>query len=207
MNRVMAFWRAFAAVVAVCACLPVWAKTPSSAFRALTADGVQLIYQATDGKPCCGQVSALAELKNTGDERADDLVVEARFLGAAGQLIDASTESLFGVSIAPGETAAVRVDTRAMRPQANYASAQVRVIDARFQTPAEGDQRSAGKVVLDLLVSWGPMILLLAVWLWIVRRYSANYQKRYAELIEEQNGLLKRQVAALEALTASASKN
>ena len=190
-------------ILGACVWLPMAAQASTDLSR-LSVEGVQLIYQAAEGKPCCGQVSALAELKNASDLRVSDLVVEARFLDASGKLMDASTEALYGVSIAPNEKAAVRVDTRAMRPPSSYASAEMRVVDASMVRPEPLDSRH--NVAWNLLVSWGPMALLLAVWLWIARRYSVGYQKRYAELIEEQNQLLKRQVAALEAWTASAAK-
>ncbi len=192
-------------ILGACTWPPVAAQV-SADISSIAVEGVQLIYQTAEGKPCCGQVSALAELKNASDVRVSDLVVEARFLDAAGKLIDASTEAMYGVSIAPNEKAAVRVDTKAMRPQSSYASAEVRVVDASMARP---EPRNAGNSVWwNLLVSWGPLAFLLAVWLWIVRKYSVNYQKRYAELMNEQNELLKRQVAALEAWTAStASKD
>ncbi len=51
-------------------------------------------------------------------------------------------------------------------------------------------------------MAWGPMLLLIVVWLLLARKASSkgSFQERMLAGMQEQNALLGRQVSALEAI-------
>ena len=187
-QSLMTLLLAFAATVAL-------AETGRDPLSQVEVGPVQFSYQGN--RECCGQVTALAELTNKATTRVSDLVVEVRYLDAQGRMVDATTQSLYGVRIAPGATAAVQVESAAAQPRTSYATAQLRIVDLVFPQSQSDSKRSFW---IEMLFSWGPMLLLIGVWVFLMRRYSVDYQKRYAELMAEQNQWMARQVAALEAL-------
>jgi ATP-dependent Zn protease len=60
-----------------------------------------------------------------------------------------------------------------------------------------------GYHVVDILINWFPMLLLVGVWIFFLRRMGAagvlsNYQKNYLELARRQAESLERIAALLE---------
>ena len=54
-------------------------------------------------------------------------------------------------------------------------------------------------ILIQLFMSWGPILMLIGVWLWLIKRSNAsNYQNRLIDLMKEQNQTLERQAAAIE---------
>ena len=41
------------------------------------------------------------------------------------------------------------------------------------------------RTVIDVLISWGPMILLIAVWIYFIRRSGAMNQRAYMDAANE----------------------
>jgi len=79
-----------------------------------------------------------------------------------------------------------RVREPASKEAGAYATQSVRVVDAdvrwvRSQEPAHG-------VLVDLLLSWAPMILLIGVWVYFMRKQSGqkSVQARMLVLMEKQ---------------------
>jgi ATP-dependent Zn protease len=57
---------------------------------------------------------------------------------------------------------------------------------------------------VSVLINWFPMLLLIAVWIWVMKRwlggknYASKFQRDYMDRMTEQNKLLERIATALE---------
>jgi ATP-dependent Zn protease len=153
-------------------------------------------------------VTVIGELKNTTTEKIDNLILEAKLTDSSGKVIDVLSESMYGLVVPPGEQVSFRLQGAAATTQATYASAKVRVVSAeghsRSNKQSSGESKSH---FAELAVSWGPMILLVLVWVFLARKYSGkgSNQDKMLTAINEQNALLTRQSAAVEAIASALS--
>lgn len=158
----------------------------------------------SEEESCCGTLTILGKATNTGRRKLDHAVFEARFFDASGKLIDAFNDSTFNLGLLPGQEIMVRVMDRARHNASHYASAQIRLVSDRFEDikplSYSADNRSiAMNIMWQLLINWGPMLLLIGAWIWMIRRSNTfNYQKQWLELVKEQNQSMERQATALE---------
>ena len=155
-------------------------------------------------------VTVIGQLKNTTGEKIDNLVLEARLTDANGKVIDVLSESMYGLVVPPGEQVAFRLQGAAATTHATYANAQVRVVSAESHAKEQRQSSSERKNHLkELAISWGPMLLLILVWVLLARKYSGkgSNQDKMLNAINEQNALLTRQSAAVEAIAAALNSN
>ena len=153
-------------------------------------------------------VTVIGELKNTTTEKIDNLILEAKLTDSSGKLIDVLSESMYGLVVPPGEQVSFRLQGAAATTQATYANAQVRVVSAEGHSKSNKQSSGESKShFAELAVSWGPMILLVLVWVFLARKYSGkgSNQDKMLTAINEQNALLTRQSAAVEAIAAALS--
>lgn len=178
----------------------VWAQAPD--FSAIVIKDAEFSYLSAQGDAaCCGRLSALGKVVNTSGEKLEDPNFEARFYDANGQLVDALHEMTFGLALLPGQEVTVRLMGAASHQADRYASVQIGLISGDF-VPAVKPRSSGlawGGWLWSLLASWGPMLLLIGVWIWVLKRSNGiNYQKDVLELMKHQNETLARQAAAIE---------
>lgn len=155
-------------------------------------------------------INALGVLKNTAMACADNLVVEVRFFDEQKNVVDVITSPLEGVVEPASKEVAFRVQGAAAQPKATYASMSARVVSAEQRysrgsvTPAPTWQSQ----VLGFLASWGPMLLLIGVWLWVMRRFYGKKSPQYRnlEMWEQQIELLRQEVATMQQLAESVRK-
>lgn len=153
-------------------------------------------------------VTVIGELKNTTTEKIDNLILEAKLTDSSGKVIDVLSESMYGLVVPPGEQVSFRLQGPAATTQATYANAQVRVVSAEGHSKSNKQSSGESKShFAELAVSWGPMILLVLVWVFLARKYSGkgSNQDKMLTAINEQNALLTRQSAAVEAIAAALS--
>ena len=105
----------------------------------------------------------------------------------------------------PGQEVAVRIMDRARFGAERYARAQMRLVSGKFDNPDEENHPdpglNIGQTVKDLLMAWGPVLLLIGVWLWLIKRSNGlHYQKEVLDLMKSNNELQARQTAAIEKL-------
>lgn len=187
-------------------------KDPSAAVQVVNA---QVRVTPTQDK-CCTSVAVLGEFKNLTPTSVSDLVVEARLLDAKGQLIDVLTESVFGVVVMPGDQVAFKLNGKGISAPETYAQVQARVTSGEA---SKAEDKPIPKPRVEpkgwyqrwgepLLISWGPMLLLIGVWVAVLRNGGGKKSQgnRTLALIEEQNALIARQAVALETLAASMPK-
>ncbi|PAX15847.1 hypothetical protein CLI92_11750 [Vandammella animalimorsus] len=185
------------------------ASAAAPGYDTVRLSDIDFSYNApAEGKACCGALTALGKATNTSDLALEDPVFEVQFFDAQGKLIDAFNDVTYGLKLPPGQDMMVSLSGRARYEAGRYASAQIRLISGAFTEAGSGPQAPAfaQTVWMRLLLNWGPMLLLIGVWLWLVRRSGGStYSRDLLASVQEQNQLLARQAAALERLADHAS--
>lgn len=97
-------------------------------------------------------------------------MVEIRYFDASHQLVDTAVESLYGFVVPGNGAVAFRSFEPAARPKQAYAAAEARVVSAEPHYSRARAEPTTMSMLGEFLYSWGPMILLLAVWAFFVRR-------------------------------------
>ncbi len=149
-------------------------------------------------------VVTIGEIQNNSNATLDDLIVEARFFDSDGELIDAAVERLYSISVPPAERVAFRLQSLAIAEDRDYASHQVRLVSASESWPcaqsASVDSGSNLELIKRLTISSFPILLLIAVWIYFMRRAAGKNspQSRTLELIDQQNEMLQKQSQAVE---------
>ncbi|PAT31447.1 hypothetical protein [Vandammella animalimorsus] len=180
------------------------ANATAPGYDTVRLSDIDYSYSApAEGQACCGALTALGKATNTSDLALENPVFEVQFFDAQGKLIDAFNDVTYGLKLPPWQDMMVSLSGRARYEAGRYASAQIRLISGEF-TEAGSHQHAPAfsqTVWMRLLLNWGPMLLLIGVWLWLVRRSGGStYSRDLLTLVQEQNQLLARQVAALKRL-------
>lgn len=150
-------------------------------------------------------VFTVGEIQNTSsDATLDDLIVEVRFFDTDGVLIDVIVESLYQIRVLPGEKVAFKLQSLAATKQSDYSSHEVRLVAAHEDRPCPHPATSQPKeysgLFMKLLISSFPILLLIGVWIYFMRRYSGkgSPQDRSLDLVEKQNEMIREQGKALD---------
>lgn len=159
----------------------------------------------------CVLLTVLGSVKNNGGERVESLLVEAKLKDASGKTIDVISQPVHGLVVPAGQQVAFRLLAPAAAAPAMYAGVEARVVSAEahvpFVPPPPARAENEPNVFVSLLVSWAPMLLLIAVWVLLARKFSGkgSTQDKMLTAIGEQNALLARQIAAIEAIASAAA--
>lgn len=133
-------------------------------------------------------VTTFATIENRSNACVEDIVVEVKYLDKDRNIVDVVIQNLDPLALPPGRAATFRVRDRPDKARSAYASNVVRVLSVRQRTPADGTgkQKEEDSLLLSLLVSWGPMILLIAVWIIVMRRLAGkgSTQERQTQALE-----------------------
>jgi hypothetical protein len=153
-------------------------------------------------------INALGVLKNTSSACADSIVVEVRFFDEQKNVVDVITSPLDGIVVPASKEVAFRVQGAAAQPKSMYASMSARVVSAEHRYRGTSQSPTWKSRLLDFLANWGPMLLLIGVWLWVMRRYSGKKspQQRTLALWEQQIELQRENLAAMQRLAESVQK-
>jgi len=153
-------------------------------------------------------ITTIGTIQNTSTARAEELVMEVRYFDKNKGLVDSVTQPLFGVVVPPGQQVSFRVRDSADKPRAAYSSSVARVVSAEQQAPSQSRGKSNSSFLTDILISWGPMLLLIGVWIYFMKRVNRkdSPQQKTIDLIQEQNSTLARQLEVLERLAIAAEK-
>ncbi|MDR0736031.1 MAG: FxLYD domain-containing protein [Zoogloeaceae bacterium] len=171
--------------------------------KSLAVDEVQTRFVKERGDTF---VETIGILRNTGEEKVEDIRIATRHLDADGRLIGVQLDYLYGFPLAPGEDLAFRLIDVARHPQSAYASHVTRVAGAdcayNALAPASGKTPDAtpsrwGKRLWDMLVQWGPILLLIVVLIIVTRKYSGA-RSPFVQVYERQFKLLERQIGLVE---------
>ncbi|MBI4987676.1 MAG: hypothetical protein HZC23_02550 [Rhodocyclales bacterium] len=171
----------------------------------VTVIDTSLTYSQSD-RPSL--VTTIGTIRNMSASLVEDIVVEVKYFNAEKKLIDVVTQPLFGVVVPASQEVSFRVRDAADKPRTAYASSTVRVVSAEQRVVQQPQAKQASFSWSDLLVSWGPMLLLIGVWIFFMRKLNkkGSPQVRTVELIEQQNATHARQLEVLERLAVAAEK-
>ena len=152
-------------------------------------------------------ITTVGLLRNGSSACIDAIRVEVRYFDARNALIDTATSQLYQVEVPAGQEVAFRVRTDAARTKERYASQLVRVVSVG----APGKQKSPPapeSFLVQLVSSWGPMLLLIGVWVFFMRKINRkdSPQAQSLRLIEQQNALFDAQNRLLERLAIAAEQ-
>jgi len=163
-----------------------------------------LTYAKNDG---ASSITTIGTIKNSSESLIEDIVVEVKYFNAEKSLIDVVTKPIYGLVVPASQEVAFRIREIADKPKAAYVSSSVRVISAEQRAIQQPQSRQPSFSWSDLLASWGPMLLLIAVWIFFMRGMNkkGSPQVRTVELIEKQNAILERLATAAE--KAASDKN
>lgn len=154
-------------------------------------------------------ITTIGTLKNTSDFIAEDIIVEVKYFDAQKKLIDVVTQPLYGIVVPPLQEVAIRVRDEADKPKEAYFSNTLRVVSAQQGGVRQPQQKKTASIWIGLLSSWGPMLLLIVVWVFFIRKAyrKGSPQLRLVELMEQQNAVFIRQLEILERLAVAAEKS
>ncbi len=155
-------------------------------------------------------ITTLGTITNPSGVCFTDLVVETQYFDASGQHVDTLVEPVANVVSPAGESVEFRVQGPAAKDAKAYVTQRSRVVDGSVRwVRSPGDP--AANTLVNLFLSWLPMIVLIAVWVFFARRYSGKNSPQ-ARLVansdlqlktaQEQAEALRRIAAALELLQA-----
>lgn len=178
----------------------MWAAcTPSQPFdqNRVSIVDTSLSYGQSEGTSF---VTTIGSIRNTSDALIDDIVVEVKYFNAEKKLIDVVTQPIYGLVVPASQDVAFRVRDVADKPKSSYASSAVRIVSANERVTRQPQPKVSSFSWTDLLASWGPMLLLIAVWIFFMRKMNkkGSPQVRTLELIEKQNIVLDRIATAAE---------
>ena len=150
-------------------------------------------------------VTSLGTITNPSANCFQNVVLELQFFDAGRNHVDTVVEPMEGFLVPAGETVEFRVREPASKEASSYATQSVRLVDADVRwAKAPESPRSA---IVDLLLSWGPMLLLIGVWIYFVKRQSGQksiqsrmfaVMEKQLQVAEEQSRAIQRAAAALE---------
>jgi hypothetical protein len=159
-------------------------------------------------------VTTLGTITNPSASCFQNVVLELQYFDATKNHIDTVVETMEGLVIPAGETVEFRVREPASKEASAYATQRVRLVDAGVRwvkSPAQ-----PGSPFVDLLLSWAPMLVLVVVWIYAMRKYSGQksiqarmfaVMERQLEVAEAQSRAIQQAAAALERRAAGDSAN
>ncbi|WP_157615512.1 hypothetical protein [Rhizobacter sp. Root404] len=150
-------------------------------------------------------ITTLATLKNSSSGCLQSVVIEAKYFDDRGLMIDTVTQPIYGIVVMPNQEVAFRIRDAAARPKSFYSTQALRVVSADAGSARNSRSLPISKSIIDFLASWGPALLLIAVWTYLVHRMKQkdSPQGRTIALFEQQNALLDTQNHLLSSIAAS----
>ena len=158
-------------------------------------------------------VTTLGSITNPSSNCFRNVVLELQYFDAARNHIDTVVEPVEGLMVSAGETVEFRVREPASREATNYATQSVRLVDADVVWVKS--QPAPGNPLLDMLISWAPMLLLIGVWVYFIRKQSSTksiqsrmfaVMEKQLEVAQEQSRAIQQAAAALERRAAGDSQ-
>jgi hypothetical protein len=152
------------------------------------------------------RVITLGTITNPSGVCFTDIALELQYFDAAGQHVDTVVQSLPDVVSPAGEAVEFRVMAPAARDAKAYATQRVRVVEGSVRWVKGGDPGRSAAV--DLLLSWLPMIVLIGVYWFAMRRFSGakSVQGRMLPIMEQQLKAVQEQNAAVQRIAAALEK-
>lgn len=158
-------------------------------------------------------LTTLGFLKNESDFPVDGIIVEIKYFDAQNNLVDVATQSLYQVIVPAQQEAAFRVQDTVVNPKESYASHKARILYAERHFVNEPRKKTG--FWTDILVSWSPMLLLILVYVFYMKRCvgKSSPQMKMISLIESQTAVMEQtniiatqNLAVMQRIAAAAEK-
>lgn len=155
-------------------------------------------------------ISCIGTLENLSNKSWNELVFEVQYFNSENQLIDTTSEYDYSITIPAHDTIAFRVTGHAIHEASDYQAHKVRITSAtpesRNDPASSKSKRKRISVFIDILISWTPMLILIAVWIFFMRKYQGKkspqrkileLQEKQCKLVEQQNALFEKLIEAI----------
>ena len=163
----------------------------------------------------CSYISCIGQIENNSDETYENLVIEVNYFNNNGDLIDTITDELYASVLGPYKTITFRVRDSADKSADQYSKHSVKLTSADKMCVDDYENTSDFKGLFwRLFISWGPMFLLIAVWIFFILRLRSKKSpqgqslallSKQLELLEEQNSLFSKLINSIDKLSAKKS--
>ncbi len=133
-------------------------------------------------------VLTLGTIKNPANACFDDVVVEVRYFDSNNKHVDTIVQPLFGMVIPAEKDISFRVLDQAAKPKESYSTQTIRVLNAEPRFTKQSRNKSTADIFKEVLISWGPILLLIAVWFYFMStmRGKKSPQERILVMMEKQ---------------------
>ncbi len=182
---------------------PVIANDNQPTFKDSLDISDSTISYSTQGS--CPRITCIGTIQNRSGKNWGDIVVEVKFYNAAGELIDTITEHDYDQIVSAGDEVTFRVDRSADKSSDQYVKHTARITWADEIINYKRNKKNSPW--FEIIISWMPMIILIAVWIFFMRKMahknspqkqSVDALQKQIELVAIQNDLLERLVVAVE---------
>jgi len=139
------------------------------------------------------EITCVGKILNKSNIPIKEVVFQVQYFNATGDLIDTVTGYEYSYIVPPKEEIAFRVSgTSARSLNEDYTSHKVIVTSAKQDLPSTKKRKN---FIIELMISWGPMFLLIAVWIFFIRKFQGKNspQKKIIVIQEKQYELIKAQ--------------
>jgi len=140
------------------------------------------------------EITCVGKVANKSDIAIKEVVFQVQYFNSANELVDTVNGYEYSYVVPPKEEIAFRVSgTAARKLSEDYASHKVIITSAKKDLPSSSKKRN--NFIIELLISWGPMLLLITVWIFFMRKYQGKNspQKKIIGIQEKQYELIKKQ--------------
>lgn len=193
-------------VLLTCPLVCLGQEDAGTVVNGITVSGLSMNYsEDQDGR----MITTFGTFKNSSDVDVDEIFVEIKYFDSGKNLVDVVTRPIYGLVVPAGQEVSFRVRDEADKKKEAYASSTARVISAEPKTRVQERKKESSSSWIELFLGWFPMLFLIAIWIFFVRRYSgkSSPQQRTLALVEKQNDILSRQVEMLERIASAMENN
>ena len=183
-NGVIRFMKFLIVLIAI-ASFPAF----SSNYQGEISD-TKMIYRLYDENP---YISTIGYIKNDSEYSLEDISIEVRYFDDKGNIIDSAFENIYALVVPPDEKVSFKIQTTAIDDKNNYASHKAYIISSTQNIPGKNNFNNRGSSnnygsLKKIFISWFPLLLLILVWIFFVKRYSGKGSNQYklVELMEKQ---------------------
>lgn len=154
-------------------------------------------------------ITVIGKMKSRSAVTLENIVLEVQFYNSNKVLIDSVSQELYSVVVPPSSDVTFRVRDDADKAKNQYSYHVIKVIGAEQRDANQSNKKKRSPGFLDFLISWGPIVVLIAVWVFFIRQmYKRNSpQNRSLALIDQQNKLFMHQNELLERLASAVEKH
>jgi ATP-dependent Zn protease len=149
-------------------------------------------------------VATFGTIKNTANVCFDDVIIEVNYFDLNNKLVDTVVQSPYDMVVPATEEVSFRVLATAAKPKDSYVTQSVRILNAEPRFGRHNRTKKSSDTIKELAISLAPIVLLIAVWAFFIRRYQrkGSLMDQQITAINEQNRILERIATAIEIKTA-----